>query len=230
MIRTVIVDDDFMAVSVHRQFTERVPGFEVVGTASTGATALAMVAELRPDLVLLDVYLPDVNGVEVLRRIRATPGLEVDVIAITSAKDVDILRGAMHLGVAHYLVKPFTFETYRERLESFAVARRRLEHMDEADQRNVDRVYGTLRSAGVDSLPKNISAPTLALVVRVLREAATGISAGDLASSAEISPGVARRYLRYLSDTGTIDYALRYGAAGRPEHLYRWVGPARRGV
>ena len=230
MIRTVIVDDDFMAVSVHRQFTERVPGFEVVGTASTGAAALAMVAELRPDLVLLDVYLPDVNGVEVLRRIRATPGLEVDVIAITSAKDVEVLRGAMHLGVAHYLVKPFTFETYRERLESYAVARRRLEHMDEADQRNVDRVYGTLRSAGVDSLPKNISAPTLALVVRVLRESTAGISAGDVADSAAISSGVARRYLRYLSDTGTIDYALRYGAAGRPEHLYRWVGPSHRVV
>jgi response regulator of citrate/malate metabolism len=226
MIRTVIVDDDFMAVSVHREFTERIPGFEVVGTASTGATALAMVAELRPDLVLLDVYLPDLNGVEVLRRVRAVPGLEVDVIAITSAKDVDVLRGAMHLGVAHYLVKPFTFETYRERLESFAVARRRLEHMDEADQRNVDRVYGTLRSAGVESLPKNISAPTLALVVRVLREAATGISAGDVASTVEISLGVARRYLRYLSDTGTVDYTLRYGAAGRPEHLYRWVGPS----
>ena len=160
MIRTVIVDDDFMAVSVHRQFTERVPGFEIVGTASTGASALALVAELRPDLVLLDMYLPDVNGVEVLRRLRATTGLEVDVIAITSAKDVDVLRGAMHLGVAHYLVKPFTFEIFRERLESYAVARQRLEHMAEADQRSVDRVYGTLRSAGADSLPKNISSPT----------------------------------------------------------------------
>ena len=226
MIRTVIVDDDFMAVSVHRQFTERVPGFEIVGTASTGASALALVAELRPDLVLLDMYLPDVNGVEVLRRLRATTGLEVDVIAITSAKDVDVLRGAMHLGVAHYLVKPFTFEIFRERLESYAVARQRLEHMAEADQRSVDRVYGTLRSAGADSLPKNISAPTLALVVQVLREKATGTSAGDVARRAEISPGVARRYLRYLSDAGTIDYTLRYGAAGRPEHLYRWVGPS----
>lgn len=226
MIRTVIVDDDFMAVSVHRQFTERVPGFEIVGTASTGAAALAVVAEQRPDLVLLDVYLPDLNGVDVLRRLRATPGLEVDVIAITSAKDVDILRGAMHLGVAHYLVKPFTFEIFRERLETYAVARQRLQHMAEADQRSVDRVYGTLRSAGTDSLPKNISAPTLALVVQVLRETADGISAGDVASSAEISPGVARRYLRYLSDAGTVDYRLRYGAAGRPEHLYRWVGPS----
>ncbi|HEX5332875.1 MAG TPA: response regulator [Cellulomonas sp.] len=226
MIRTVIVDDDFMAVSVHRQFTERVPGFEIVGTASTGASALALVAELRPDLVLLDMYLPDINGVEVLRRLRATTGLEVDVIAITSAKDVDVLRGAMHLGVAHYLVKPFTFEIFRERLESYAVARQRLEHMAEADQRSVDRVYGTLRSAGADSLPKNISAPTLALVMQVLREKAIGTSAGDVARRAEISPGVARRYLRYLTDTGTIDYTLRYGAAGRPEHLYRWVGPS----
>ena len=223
MIRTLIVDDDFMAVSVHRQFTERVPGFTVVGTASTGAAALAAVAECRPDLVLLDVYLPDVDGVETLRRLRATTGVEVDVIAITAAKDVDILRRAMHLGVAHYLVKPFTFATFRERLDTYAAARQRLQQMAEADQRNVDRVYGTLRSAGVDSLPKNISAPTLALVVQVLRERSS-ISAGEVATSAEISPGVARRYLRYLLDIGTIDYTLRYGAAGRPEHLYRWLG------
>lgn len=223
MIRTVIVDDDFMSVSVHRQFVERVGGFQVVGTATTGEQALATVDELRPDLLLLDIYLPDLTGIEVLRRLRARPDTPVDVIAITSAKDVAILRDAMHLGVVHYIVKPFTFATFRERLEAYLVARQRLDRLERADQRDIDRLYGALRSGGSEALPKNISAPTLELVARAVRETSDGISAAELAGRAGISQGIARRYLRYLSESGLVDYALRYGAAGRPEHLYRWV-------
>jgi response regulator of citrate/malate metabolism len=228
VIRTLIVDDDFMAVSVHRQFVERVPGFTVAGVASTGADALSLIAELSPDVLLFDIYLPDMSGVDVLRRLRSTPGPPVDVIAITSAKDVETLRGAMHLGVVHYIVKPFTFRTFRERLESYAVARSRLETMEHAEQRDIDRLYGLLRTSGEESLPKNISGPTLALVAEILRDCGGGISAADLATRAGISQGIARRYLKFLSDSGVVDFGLRYGAAGRPEHLYRWAGPARR--
>src|SRR5205085_11947581 len=97
VIRTLVVDDDFMAASVHRSFTERVPGFTVVGEALTGSDAVALARKLRPDLVLLDIYLPDIDGLEVMRRLR-TDALQVDVIAITSAKDVQTLRGAMQGG------------------------------------------------------------------------------------------------------------------------------------
>ncbi len=228
MIRTLIVDDDFMAVSVHRQFVERVPGFEVVGAAATGADALSQVETLGPDLVLLDIYLPDMSGVELLRRLRGLPGSHIDVIAITAAKDVETLRGAMRLGVVHYIVKPFTFRTLRDRFESYAVARTRLDAMQHAEQRDIDRLYGLLRVSGEESLPKNISGPTLARVAETVRESSGGISAGELASRAGISQGIARRYLKFLSDSGVIDFALRYGAAGRPEHLYRWTGPATR--
>ena len=116
MIRTLVVDDDFMAVSVHRQFVERIPGFDVVGEATTGRDARALVERLRPDLLLLDIYLPDENGIDLMRKLRAGSSPRVDVVAITSAKDVDVLRDAMHLGVVHYIVKPFTFATFRERL------------------------------------------------------------------------------------------------------------------
>lgn len=225
MIRTVVVDDDFMAVLVHREFTERVPGFEVVGEARSGRAALELVDQLRPDLLLLDIYLPDVGGLEVLRQLRAEGrGADVDVIAITSAKDVDVLRGAMHLGVAHYVVKPFTFATFRERLESYAAARRQLEGTRQPGQRDVDRVFGLLRASTREGLPKGISAPTLALVVDLVRRTPTGISAGDLAEQAGFSQGVARRYLRYLCDTGELDLRLRYGSTGRPEHVYQWSG------
>jgi response regulator of citrate/malate metabolism len=222
VIRTLVVDDDFMAASVHRSFAERVPGFEVVGEATTGAQALNLVARLRPDLALLDIYLPDMGGLEVMRRMRDYDD-EVDVIAITSAKDVKTLRGAMHQGVVHYLVKPFTFATFRERLESYAALRARLERLHQADQREVDRLYALLRTGGAGALPKGVSAPTLALVAEVVRDAAGEVSATDVAQRSGISRGTARRYLEFLADSGTLELTLRYGAAGRPEHLYRWA-------
>jgi response regulator of citrate/malate metabolism len=223
MIRTIVVDDDFMAVSVHREFVERVPGFEVVGEATTAADARSLVERLRPDLVLLDIYLPDETGIELMRTLRTDRTPRVDVIAITSAKDVEVLRDAMQLGVVHYIVKPFTFTTFRERLQSYATARQRLAGMKRADQRDIDRLYGLLRTTGDASLPKGISPPTLALVASALRDAEEPLSTLELATRVGFSPGVARRYLRFLSESGAIDFTLRYGSAGRPEHLYHWT-------
>ncbi len=224
MIRTLIVDDDFMAASVHRQFTERVPGFEVVGEATTGAEALRMIAELRPDLVLLDVYLPDLSGIDVLRRLRASRQAHVDVIAITSAKDVNVLREAMHLGVVHYIVKPFTFTTLSERLLTYANVKQRLDRLDQAEQSEIDRLYGLLRTPeSQQSLPKGVSAPTLAHVVAILRHAPEGLSSAELAARADLSQGIVRRYLKFLVDSGMVNLALRYATVGRPEHIYQWV-------
>lgn len=223
MIRTLVVDDDFMAASVHREFTERVPGFEVVGVATTGAEALRLVAELRPDLVLLDIYLPDLSGIDVLRHLRATRQEHVDVIAITSAKDVNVLREAMHLGVVHYIVKPFTFTTLSERLQTYATLKTRLDRLDQAEQTEIDRLYGLLRTRERHaSLPKGISAPTLAHVVGILRDAGAGLSSAELAERANLSQGIARRYLKFLADSGMVDLTLRYATVGRPEHIYCW--------
>jgi response regulator of citrate/malate metabolism len=229
MIRTVVVDDDFMAASVHREFTERVPGFEVVGDATTGADALERIARLQPDLVLLDVYLPDISGIEVLRRLRATAQAHVDVIAITSAKDVNVLREAMHLGVVHYIVKPFTFTTLRERLETYATLKSQLDHLQHAEQPEIDRLYRLLRTRDIHaSLPKGISAPTLANVVSILRDSGEGLSSAELSARANLSQGIARRYLRFLADSGTVNLTLRYAPAGRPEHIYCWAATVSR--
>jgi response regulator of citrate/malate metabolism len=221
-IHTLIVDDDFMSASVHRAYTERLAGFTVVGEAHTGEEALALARRLQPDLVLLDIYLPDMSGLEVMRRLR-TEELPVDVIAVTAAKDVETLRGAMQGGVLHYLVKPFLFDTFRERLERYATLKRRLEKMREASQEDVDKLFSLLRAEGRDGLPKGISSPTLGLVVEALRDANEALTAIEVADRAGISRGTARRYLDYLATVGTVELSLRYGAAGRPEHLYRWA-------
>jgi two-component system CitB family response regulator len=225
MIRTLVVDDDFMSASIHSSYVDRLQDFEAVGEARTGAEALELVRRLRPDLVLLDIYLPDMSGLEVIRRLRQDPQTAVDVIAVTAAKDVKTLRSAMQGGVVHYIVKPFLFDTFRERLERYAALKHRLERIGEASQVDIDHLFSLLRAQGRGGLPKGISAPTLSLVVEALRDAEGEVAAADVAERAGISRGTARRYLEYLASLGSVELTLRYGAAGRPEHLYRWLSP-----
>jgi response regulator of citrate/malate metabolism len=212
-----------MTASIHRSYVERVPGFEVVGEAHTGRRALEAVRELRPDLLLLDIYLPDMSGLDVLRTLREPGQPHVDVIAVTAAKDVATLRTAIHGGVIHYLVKPFFFDTLRERLEGYAALHGRLERLREPDQHDIDHVFSLLRSHGRHGLPKGISAPTLETVVEALQRSEGEVTAVELAESTGISRGTARRYLEYLALTGAVELSLRYGSTGRPEHKYRWA-------
>jgi two-component system CitB family response regulator len=220
MIRTLVVEDDFRVAELHGAYTERVPGFTVVGTASTGAEALDMAARLQPDLVLLDIHLPDISGIEVIRTLRQNGGHGPDVIAITAAKEVATLRAAMQGGVVHYLVKPFRFAAFEERLRTYATARERLARLSEADQREVDKLFGLLRSGGEELLPKGLSPATLALVQQVLRRAKRAISAEDVAAAAGLSRVTARRYLDHLAQVGQVELRMRYGGPGRPEHRY----------
>ena len=224
MIRTCVVDDDFMSASIHRSYVERIPGFDAVGEAHTGTEALELIRRVNPDLVLLDIYLPDMSGLEVIRRLRQDDEAAVDVIAVTAAKDVKTLRAAMQGGVVHYLVKPFLFETFRDRLERYAALKQRFERLREANQGEVDHLFSLLRVEGRTHLPKGISAPTLSLVVDAVRDAESEVSAIDVAERAGISRGTARRYLEYLDSLGSVELTLRYGTTGRPEHLYRWAG------
>jgi response regulator of citrate/malate metabolism len=226
MIRTLIIEDDAMTASIHRSYVERIPGFEVVGEAYTGRAALDAVRRLTPDLVLLDIYLPDISGLEVLRHLREPGAAHVDVVAVTAAKDVDTLRTAIHGGVIHYLVKPFFFDTLRERLEAYAALRGRLDRLRNPDQNDIDHVFSLLRTQGRQSLPKGISALTLERVSEALSGATREVTATEVAELAGISRGTARRYLEYLAAIGAIQLALRYGVTGRPEHLYRWADSA----
>jgi response regulator of citrate/malate metabolism len=222
VIRVLVVDDDFMVAKVHRGFVERTPGFTVAAVAHTGAEALAAVRELRPDLMLLDIYLPDVSGVEVLRRVRegAAP---VDVLAITAARDVATIRTALRGGVVHYLIKPFTFEVLRDRLERYAAAHHRLAGTGEVAQDDVDRLFGALRPARV-TMPKGLTPPTADLVRAALIAADGDLSATECADVAGLSRVSTRRYLEYFVAAGTAAVRLRYGSTGRPERRYYWTG------
>jgi len=221
VIRVLIVEDDFRVAEIHRAYLERLPGFSVIAEAHTAAEALRLAEESRPDLVLLDIYLPDRSGLEVLRALHAPGRHPVDVIAVTAARDVETLRDALQGGVLHYLVKPFQFTAFREKLESYAALRAKLAQPRELDQSEIDRIYGLLRSEPSASLPKGLSPTTLTLVVRALRDAVDDVSAVDIARTTGISRVTSRRYLDHLARSGVVAISMRYGSAGRPEHRYR---------
>jgi len=222
MIGVLIVDDDFMVAKVHAGFVAAVDGFEVIGTAATGAQALAEVERLRPDLVLLDVYLPDMTGLDVLRSLRAT-GFPVDVVVISAARDVDTIRSALHGGVLNYLVKPFDRRTFEARLHDYARMHGELAELDEAGQHDVDRMFGRARAAApaVAQTPKGITQETLELVRSALAGAGEdGLSATECSERTGLARVSARRYLEQLVTVQEADVRQRYGTAGRPERRF----------
>lgn len=231
MIRVLIVDDDFMVAKVHTGFVNALDGFEVVGSAATGLQAMAEVERLRPDLVLLDVYLPDMSGLEILRRLRAS-GPPVDVIVISAARDVESIRSALHGGVLHYLMKPFDRRAFETRLRDYAALRKELGVLAEAGQADVDRVFGHSRGTPERPAPtpKGIAPETLALVRETLGAAgAHGLSATECSERTGLARVSARRYLEQLVAQQDADVRQKYGTAGRPERRFTLRGARRPG-
>ena len=220
MIRVLVVDDDFMVAKVHGAFVGRTPGFEVAGVAHTGTAALDAAEELRPDLVLLDIHLPDLSGVEVLRRLRERHP-DVDVLVISAAKEVETVRTALRGGVVNYLLKPFDQDALRDRLQQYAADHRSL--ATTVEQSELDKLFGSTRGRPTPpKLPKGLSAESADLVAGVLRTCAEDLSASECAERTGLSRVSARRYLEFFVDTGRAEVRLRYGAAGRPQRRYAW--------
>jgi response regulator of citrate/malate metabolism len=221
MISTLVVDDDYRVAAIHAGYVERVTGFRALGTAHTAAGAWQTLHASPPDLVLLDLYLPDEHGLALMRRILNIDGPHPDIIVITAARDIRSVRTAMQLGAVHYLVKPFGFNRLAERLIAYRDMRNRLGALDdEADQDDVDTLYGLLRAAPAGG--KGFSPSTMRLVRDAVRTAQPDISATELASVLGISRPTAQRYLAQLAQQGSIEVLLRYGTTGRPEHRYRF--------
>ncbi|MGG5174807.1 response regulator [Pseudarthrobacter sp. J1763] len=220
MIRVLVVDDDFMVAKVHAGFVRQNDGFEVVGAAHTGEQAVAEAKRLRPDLVLLDIYLPDINGLDLLHQLREVLP-ELDVLVISAAREAETVRKALRGGIVHYLMKPFSAEDLRERLQHYRESYRALSAGSAgraADQAEVDKVFGL--GGVVRPLPKGFSAETLRMVEEFLRDAQNDQSATEAADVLGTSRVSARRYLEYLVEEGRAVVHLRYGAVGRPERRY----------
>jgi response regulator of citrate/malate metabolism len=227
-VRVLVVEDEPLTAEAHVAYLERLDGFDVVGRARDGRETLEAVrAAGGPDgagldLVLLDMNLPDTHGLQLCRALRAA-GSTVDVIAITAVRDAAVVRTAVSLGIVHYLIKPFTFATFADRLGAYRSFRESLAAgQGQVTQSDVDSGFATLRRAPAPTLAKGLASATLEQVVAALRRGGSP-SAGEVADVAGVSRVTARRYLEHLVDTGAVTREPRYGTPGRPEHGYRWI-------
>jgi response regulator of citrate/malate metabolism len=227
-VRVLVVEDEPLTAEAHVAYLERLDGFEVVGRARDGRETLEAVrAAGGPDgagldLVLLDMNLPDTHGLQLCRALRAA-GSTVDVIAITAVRDAAVVRTAVSLGIVQYLIKPFTFATFADRLGAYRSFRESLAAgQGQVTQSDVDSGFATLRRAPAPTLAKGLASATLEQVVAALRRGGSP-SAGEVADVAGVSRVTARRYLEHLVDTGAVTREPRYGTPGRPEHGYRWI-------
>ncbi|SHF46328.1 Response regulator of citrate/malate metabolism [Jatrophihabitans endophyticus] len=220
-LQVLVVDDEALTADAHAELVRRVPGFAVAGVVYGGADALRHVRDRAPDLVLLDFNLPDLHGLDVCRALRGA-GTRVDVIAVTSTRDLAAVRSAVSLGVVSYLLKPFAFASLRDKLERYADYRQRLhEDLAAGAQTEIDRAFAALRGFDPANLPGGLAAETLDRVAAAVR-AAPQCSATEIAATCGVSRVTARRYLEHLADTNVVTRTPRHRGAGRPEIEYRW--------
>ena len=221
-LRVLVVEDEPIAAEAHTAYVDRVDGFEVAATVGTSQAALKTLQDKEIDVVLLDMNLPDRHGLDVVRAMRAA-GHRADVIAVTSARDLEVVRAAVSLGVVQYLLKPFVFATLRERLLAYRAYRDQVTSGAEiGTQAEVDEVFAGARVAGEARLPKGMGEELLSKVTRLLRESETGRSASELGEALGVSRVTARRYAEYLCETRVAVRRSRYAGAGRPEVEYLW--------
>jgi two-component system response regulator DctR len=233
-IRVVVIEDDPMVQEINRQFIERVPDFQVVGTASNGAEGVKLVGELRPDLVVMDVFMPVQDGVKTLVQLRATDQA-VDVIVITAAKDMTTIQAMLRNGAMDYIIKPFQFERISQALENYRQIRQQFGRDGNASQDEVDRLLFRKAAAmppreaeqirDTEGLPKGLHAVTLDQIVRHLAKESESLSAEEVAERVGIARVTARRYLDYLEKVGRVRLDVIYGGVGRPTNRYVWVPP-----
>lgn len=221
-VRVLVVEDDKRVAEIQRLFTEKVNGFSVIGIAHAIVEAEEMLTILQPDLVLLDIYFPEGNGIDLLWKIRSRQRA-IDVILITAAKEVDILQEAIRGGVFDYILKPIMFDRFQHTLTKFYEYRTKLAELKTIDQQDVDGLLHPAKSnnPAEKDMPKGIDVITLEKIINVMKSVNDeGISAENVGKEVGVSRTTARRYLEYLVSGGMIGADLSYGTVGRPERIY----------
>ncbi|HDZ3730271.1 response regulator [Vibrio harveyi] len=221
--RVMIIEDDIAIAKLHHKYLSQLSGLEVVGIATTRMEAELQLEVLKPDLLLMDVYLPDGTGLEILNTLRAN-NQTCDVILITAARDVDTLQQAMRGGVVDYLLKPVMFPRLEAALQKYISQRQQLHVAESLDQNLVDKMLqsNVVPDTSSHRLPKGIDGVTLDKIrgLFVGKEMYTADDAGEQIGASRTT---ARRYLEYLISSGELEADLNYGTVGRPERCYRKV-------
>lgn len=229
-IHVLLIEDDPMVREVNKQFIERIEGFTLVGSAGNGIEGLEKIRALKPELVFMDVYMPEQNGMVTLGKIREEQ-LAVDVIAVTAANDMPTVQRILHLGVYDYIMKPFTFERIEQTLKNYRAYKFKMKNMQELTQHDLDHLMQhrlpeqqnpqiTSQKIEIGELPKGFNRATLDKVLAYIQESKEAVSAEEVATYIGTARVTARRYLDFLEKQSMLKVDIQYGSVGRPIHRY----------
>ncbi|HHV65195.1 MAG TPA: response regulator [Peptococcaceae bacterium] len=223
LIRVFIIEDDPMVASINKQFTEKVAPFKVVGTSNCEAEAFQRILELKPDLILLDIFLPNGNGLNLLKNIRKE-NIPTDIVIVTAAKDTGTIQEALRYGAVDYLIKPFSFERLQQALLNYRNLRQMIDEHADVSQEELDQYNLSADLAGLNtlsSLPKGVHFFTLNQLLKFLDSQNDSLSCQEIADALSLSKITAWRYLEYLLEKGKVEVTQEYGSIGRPTKHYK---------
>jgi two-component system response regulator DctR len=220
IIRVLLIEDDLMVQEINKQFVERVKGFKVVGCASNGKEGIHLIKKEKPDLALVDIYMPDQDGVTTIKQIRSED-LGTDIIALTAASDIETVRSVLQYGAVDYIMKPFKFVRIQQALTNYRNYHHSLLRKETISQQELDNLILQQGKQDKGDLPKGLNSLTLEKVIHFLKEQWQAISAEEVAEGIGIARVTARRYLEYLEQIGTVKIQIEYGGIGRPVNQYQ---------
>ena len=220
MYNVLIVEDDPMVAMINEQYVNRHKDFKVVGKCKDGELALSYIQENPVDLIILDVFMPRMNGFETLRELRKEHK-SVDVIMVTAANDRESLEEALHLGIVDYLVKPFTFDRFKIALDKFISQKKILQDFDTLNQSNIDFIIDKTKKTSQEVFPKGIQDRTLQAILSCLKNnRSKEITSDFISEQTGLTAVTVRRYMSYLEENGTVIGELNYETGGRPCMYY----------
>ena len=221
MYKVLIVEDDPMVAMINEQFVSRHKDFVVAHKCNDGKSALEYLDENEVDLIILDVYMPYMDGFETLRQIRKKQ-ISVDVIMVTAANEREQLKEGLHIGVVDYLVKTVTFERFRIALDKFIAQSEALKSLDKVNQKNIDFLIDKSRKKAIELYPKGIQEKTLETINEHLKENKNEWLTGDeIAEKVGLTGVTVRRYMTLLTEAGKVIADMNYETGGRPRMLYK---------
>ncbi len=223
MYNVLIVEDDPMVAMINQQYIAQNDGFNIMGICRDGQSAIDYIKTNKVDLVILDQYMPKMNGIDVLRIIRQQE-LPISVIMVTAANDSQTIEEALRLGIVDYLVKPFTAVRFGQALTTFINRQKTLSGDSTLDQKNIDELIGFNVSSDINTLPKGIQETTLKIVEKYLKENAFSkeMTSDEIADGVGISRVTIRRYMNYFIEIGNVTGRMNYETGGRPCMMYIW--------
>lgn len=222
MYEVVIVEDDPMVAMINKQYVSQNAHFHVAQVCRDGETAMEYLRSHPVHLVILDVFMPRTDGMELLRQLRREQ-IPTEVIMVTAANDSATLDEALRLGIIDYLVKPFVNARFQSALEKFMAQKSAFHDLSSLNQQNIDYIMDSVHRRTADLYPKGIQDKTLEIICRYMQEAAGAeLTSEEIADKVGLSRVTVRRYMNHLLEKGEIVGRMNYETGGRPCMVYRW--------